>query len=47
MKNEVVDKICDGELEFEKMKMSKIEYITKEYHAWMDYVEDLASKKAS
>ena len=47
MKNEVVDKICDGELEFEKMKTRKIEYITKLYHEWMDYVEDLASNKAS
>jgi hypothetical protein len=47
MKNEVVNRICDGELEFEKMKTSKIEYINKAYHAWMDYVEDLATKKAS
>jgi hypothetical protein len=38
MKKEVVEKICDGEMEFEKMNMSKIEDIIKAYHAWMDYV---------
>jgi len=47
MKKEVVDKICDGELELEKMNMSKLEDITKACQMWMSYVEDLAFKKAS
>jgi len=37
LKLEVSTKICDGELDPEKMQLSKLEEIMKDYALWREY----------
>jgi hypothetical protein len=41
------DRVYDGEMELEKMKLNRLGEITKAYDSWVTYVEDIASKRSS
>ena len=43
LKLEVTTKICDGELDLEKMKLIKMEKIMEEYALWNEYKDQMES----
>lgn len=45
IKRELVMKLCDGELQLEKMQLNKLEEVRKNYELWTTYIEEKASKK--
>jgi len=47
LKIEVTTKICDGELDLEKMQLSRLETILKYYELWKEYRDKMELHKVS
>jgi hypothetical protein len=47
LKLEVSTKICDGELDLEKMQLSKLEEIMKDYALWKEYWDHMEAQRIS
>jgi hypothetical protein len=44
LKLEVSTKICDGELDLEKMQLDKLEEIMKDYSLWREYRDQMEAQ---
>jgi hypothetical protein len=47
LKQEVSTKVCDGELDVEKMQSGKLENIMKDYSLWKEYQDQMQKQKSS
>jgi hypothetical protein len=47
LKLEVTTKICDGELDLEKMQLCKLENIMEDYVLWKEYKDQMESQRLS
>jgi hypothetical protein len=47
LKLEVTTKICDGEMDLEKMQLSRLETILKDYELWKEYRDKMELHKVS
>jgi hypothetical protein len=47
LKLEVTTKICDGELDLEKMQLSNLEKIMEDYALWKEYKDQMESQRVS
>jgi transposase len=47
LKLEVTTKICDGELDLEKMQLRKLEKIMEDYALWKEYRDQMESQRVS
>jgi hypothetical protein len=47
IKLEVAAKICDGELDLEKMQLNRLDVILKYYNLWKDYRDNMELQKTS
>jgi hypothetical protein len=47
LKMEVTTNICDSEIDLEKMQLSRVDVILKDYELWKEYRDNMQLSKTS